>query len=391
VPLPVRYALFFVAAFLFVGIYVPFWPLWLASRGLTPEEIAIAVAVTTWLRAVGPPIAADLADRSGERWRAILVLQVATFLTYPLFGLADGLWAVLAVTVLTVLVHSPIYPLVDNLAMQSAHERGFDYGRVRLWGSLSFIATASASGAFIAVRPAGELLWLMVGVIGLALLSVLTLPRARSRPVRAGRGPMRTLLGNRTMLAFLACVGLIQASHAAYYGFATLHWQAHGYSEVVIGALWAEGVIVEVMLFAFSGAVVGRVGPKRLCALAIVAALIRWTVTGATTDLAALVAVQALHGLTFGATHLAAMHFILRAVPAELSGTAQSLYSGPGVAMTTGIAILVAGWLYSVDGGWAFYAMAGTACLAGLAWLALVRRWDGGRLAELSPASAAAG
>jgi PPP family 3-phenylpropionic acid transporter len=152
----------------------------------------------------------------------------------------------------------------------------------------------------------------------------------------------------------------------------------------VIGALWAEGVIVEVLLFAFSGAVVARLGPKRLWAIAIAAALVRWTVTGTTTHIVALVLAQALHGLTFGATHLAAMHFILRAVPPELSGTAQSLYSGPAVAVTTGIATLVAGWLYKFDGGWAFHAMAGTSLLAGVAWLALVCRWDGGRLMELS-------
>jgi PPP family 3-phenylpropionic acid transporter len=388
VSLPVRYALFFIAVFLFVGIYVPFWPLWLASRGLNAEEIAIVVAAATWLRAIGPPIAADLADRHGERWRVIVGLQVATFATYPLFALTEGLWAVLAVTLVTVLVHSPIYPMVDNLVMQSAHERKFDYGRVRLWGSMSFIATASASGAFVAARPAGELLWLMVAVVGLALAAVLALPRTRPPPMRPGRGPARTLLANRTILAFLACVGLIQASHAAYYGFATLHWQANGYSETVIGVLWAEGVIVEVILFAFSGAIVGWLGPTRLWALAIAAAVVRWTVTGATTDVVALVLAQALHGLTFGATHLAAMHFILRAVPAELSGTAQSLYAGPGVALFSGIATLVAGRLYATDSAWAFFAMSAVALLGGVAWLVLARRWHGGRLPELSPARA---
>jgi PPP family 3-phenylpropionic acid transporter len=385
---PIRFSLFFVAAFLFVGIYVPFWPLWLASRGLDAEEIAIVIATTTWLRAIGPPVIADLADRHGERWRTIVALQIATVLAYPLFALADSLWTILLVTVASVLVHSPIYPLVDNMAMRSAHERGFDYGRVRLWGSLSFIATASLAGGFVAARPAGELLWLLVAVSVLALAAAFGLPRARPAPFRPGRGPARTLVGNRTFVAFLACVGLIQASHAAYYGFGTLHWKAHGYSEEVIGALWAEGVIVEVALFAFSGAVVARLGPKRLCAIAIAAALVRWTITGWTTDLAALIAAQALHGITFGATHLAAMYFILRAVPPELSGTAQGLYAGPAVAVTTGIATLVAGRLYGVDGGLAFQAMALAALLAGIAWLVAIRGWNGGRLIEVEAARA---
>jgi PPP family 3-phenylpropionic acid transporter len=82
------------------------------------------------------------------------------------------------------------------------------------------------------------------------------------------------------------------------------------------------------------------------------------------------------------------MHFILRAVPTELSGTAQSLYAGPGVALFSGIATLVAGRLYATDSAWAFFAMSAVALLGGVAWLVLARRWHGGRLPDLSPARA---
>jgi PPP family 3-phenylpropionic acid transporter len=387
VSLPVRFALFYVAIFLFVGVYVPFWPVWLASRGLNAEEIGIVLALAHWLRAVGPPVVSNFADRRGERWRVIAVLSGVVAAAYPLYALAGGLWGILAVTALVILLQTPVYPLVDNLVMLTAHERRFDYGRVRLWGSLSFVGAATATGAVIVDRPASLLLWLIVAALVITFLMVFLLPRTRPPAARSTRGPVRTLLANRTIITFLACVGFAQASHAAYYGFATLHWRSAGYSEEIIGALWAEGVVVEVALFAFSGAVVARLGPQRLLAIAILAGIVRWTMTGATTNLGALVFVQALHGLTFGAAHLAAMHFLLRAVPVELSGTAQSLYSGPGMAVTTGLATLLAGWLYKADGGSAFYAMAATSFLAGIAWLALVRQWDGGGLHGLVSAA----
>ena len=47
-------------------------------------------------------------------------------------------------------------------------------------------------------------------------------------------------MSNRVFVIFLIAVGLVQASHAAYYGFATIHWRAAGLSDAVIGALWAE-------------------------------------------------------------------------------------------------------------------------------------------------------
>ena len=94
---------------------------------------------------------------------------------------------------------------------------------------------------------------------------------------------------------FLIAVGLVQASHAAYYGFATIHWRAAGLSDDVIGALWAEGVLAEIVLFAFSGAVVRRLGPVRLLLLGAAAGIVRWAIIGSTTDLVAVAGVQWLH------------------------------------------------------------------------------------------------
>ncbi len=72
---------------------------------------------------------------------------------------------------------------------------------------------------------------------------------------------------------------------AAYYGFSALHWQAAGLSEATIGWLWAEGVAVEVLLFALSGAVMARASPAALLMLAALAGMLRWTVLASSTDL----------------------------------------------------------------------------------------------------------
>ena len=121
--------------------------------------------------------------------------------------------------------------------------------------------------------------------------------------------------------------------------------QAAGIDAAIIGALWAEGVIAEIILFIYSGKLVQRTGPVAFLVLAAGAGIIRWSVLGATTDLAALVAVQGFHAFTFGAAHVAAMHFIAREIPAEFTATAQSLYSSFAVGTTMALALLAAGWL----------------------------------------------
>jgi len=96
--------------------------------------------------------------------------------------------------------------------------------------------------------------------------------------------------------------------------------------------------------------------------------------------LAALIPLQTLHTLTYGASHLAAMHFISRAVPESAQGTAQALYATVASGLLMGGATLVSGWLYASAGERAYLSMAALAGL-GLAGALVVRaRWTGGLL-----------
>ncbi len=171
----------------------------------------------------------------------------------------------------------------------------------------------------------------MLALLALNLLACLQMPeepgsrRARpSRPASAGCWRLPGLL--RLVLA----AGLIQVSHALYYGFASLHWRAGGLGETVIGWLWAEGVVAEVLLFAAAGAVLRKLDPPRLLTLAGGLAVLRWCLTAAGSDLALLIPAQALHGASFGAVHLATMHQLRDRVPPELLASAQGFYAAIG-------------------------------------------------------------
>jgi PPP family 3-phenylpropionic acid transporter len=40
--------------FLVVGIQLPFWPIWLAARGLSAREIGIVLAAAIWVKVLRP-------------------------------------------------------------------------------------------------------------------------------------------------------------------------------------------------------------------------------------------------------------------------------------------------------------------------------------------------
>lgn len=354
----VRLSALYGGIFLVIGIMMPFWPVWMKSKGLSASEIGLVIAAGSIFRVFASPFIARLCDRTGERKRPIITLAVIALALFLPFALADGFWAILGLQALFVSAFGPLMPIGETLTMLGAKRQGLNYGRIRLWGSLTFILGASGVGFFLKGADP-SLIWTTIA-LALAVLVAATIfiPDFRAEPGGKDGAPISRVLRDRTFLAFIAATACIQGSHALLYGFGTLNWLRLGFDEDVIGMLWAEGVIAEVILFVFAADAIKRVGPSRLIALAGLACVVRWSLTGFAESLPLIVLLQLLHAFTFGAAHLGAIFFISQRMPEEVSATAQTLYalmvSGLGVGLTS----FAAGHLYEAFAGRAFVAMA---------------------------------
>jgi PPP family 3-phenylpropionic acid transporter len=202
--------------------------------------------------------------------------------------------------------------------------------------------------------------------------SVLAAPR--SLKLADAFGLMRAPL----FLLFLLAASLIQASHALYYSFGTLNWRALGISDGVIGVLWSVGVIAEVALFAASGRIIAYCGTARLLMFAGLAAILRWGVMAFDPPLLILGPLQTLHALSFGAAHLAAIHFLTHAIPEDRTATAQGVYAAAVAGLALGIATIASGPLYGAFAGEAYGAMAALAVLGAAGAYRLTQVWRGG-------------
>lgn len=367
-----RLAAFNAAAFLVIGVQLPFWPVWLAGHGLDPQQIAGVFAAAIWAKVVATPAIGALADRIGRCRAVMAALAGIACLAYAALWPVRGLWPLLALNLVAGVAQSALLPLGDALTLAAVRERGLDYGRIRVWGSLSFILASIGGGAALAAMPAPEgpdnrvLVLVLVASLLLvgACLAIPSSPAERrgadhvasaaaSRWQAIGR-----LLSNSRFWLLVVSASALQASHQVYYGFGTLYWRGLGFSETVIGVLWAEGVVAEVVLFWYGAPIVARLGPLGLLALGGVGGIVRWSLMGLVPGLPAAAAVQMLHALTFGASHLGAMYMLARSVPPEAAASAQSLYAALSAGLGSGLVMLVAGTLYAAYGGQAYLFMA---------------------------------
>lgn len=360
-----RVALFYMAIFTVPAIHMPFFPIWLKDRGMSAAEIGILLALGTWLRLLANPFVAHQVDRRGNQRLAIILLAWASALSFTLFLIPSGFWGIALCISIWALLWSPIIPLNENMAMMGSVQRLFDYGRVRLWGSVSFMLVTVLGGLYLKGRSSDLVFWLiLVGVVLTALASHLLPSIERARVERHSRAPFRRLASNPVFMMFVSASALVQGSHAVLYAFGTIHWRSLGWADDIAGLLWGIAIIAEITLFVFAGALARRMGAANLLLLAAAFGAVRWMLSGVADSLTLWFLLQVTHAITFGAAHVGAMHFIGHHVRTELSATAQGLYSMTNGA-TIGLGMFLAGQLYAAFGGLAYIAMAVVSVIAG--------------------------
>ena len=387
-----RLSAYYGALFLIYGAHVPYFPLWLNGRNLTATEISIIVAAPFFLRLAVTPLLAVFADhRQNHRSMIILLSWLALGLVLGLSQMS-GFWSVFAVAVSFAIAVTSIMPLTETLAVSCVRAEGLDYGRVRLWGSLTFVLMGLAGGVLVERFGGAIGIWLLSFGAVLTVAAAHWLPSLNpvAAPSQVARAPLSRLdvmglVRSPQFLLFLLSVGCTQASHATFYTFGALHWQALGISSVSIGIMWALAVMAEVALFAWSRAITTRFGPIEMLIAGAAAAVVRWAIMSFDPPLAVLMPLQVLHALTYGATHLAAIHFIARAVPETAAGTAQALYASVAAGIIMGGSTLVSGPLFAAFGGGAYWLAAGLGAIGLGAAVMLAKQWDGGRIGARPP------
>ncbi len=300
--------------------------------------------------------------------RAVVQASLAAALAFPLLGLAHGhFWPLLAITLVFSFFWSATLPLVDAATLVWAERTGRVYGRIRLWGSLGFIALSLGMGVLAAHSGMAVFLPAMTAFLLLGWWSSRHLPFPQEAAAQEERTPAPDFLRwlqDRRLWFFLLAGLLEQASHGAYYAFYSIDVERHGYSSGLVGLLWALAVLCEVGFFWFGDRWIRRMGLPVTFFLAFLLTVFRWGVIGWWPGLLWIVLVQSLHAASYGAFHLAAVRWVYGHFPPEVRSRGMALYASTVYGAGGALGALGAGWTWSHWGpSGTFFAAASVAFL----------------------------
>jgi PPP family 3-phenylpropionic acid transporter len=343
-----RLSIAYFAYFSAIGIFTPFWSPYLELRGFDPFDIGVLLAVAAGVRAVGPLAFGWLSDASGRPTAILRLAALCSLVSFSLLPLLSGFFGFVVLTVLFGCGWNFIAPSLDAHTLARLGNTSARYGRVRLWGSLGFIAVSWLGGVIFERSGYGLMPYLMTALIAATLLTTMSIAEQRPAHKPAGTLGFAASLRSRPVWVALVVSTLIALSFGPYYTFFSLYLEGFGYSRGVIGFLWALGVIAEIGIFAAGGSMLARFSIRTLYFAAAAGTAVRWASIALFPEhIAILFAAQLLHSLGFAVLHFAIVLTAQRAFSTHAAARGQALFSSVGYGIGGMLGSLLGGILWS--------------------------------------------
>jgi PPP family 3-phenylpropionic acid transporter len=362
-----RLSAYYFFYFAFIGIFSPYWSLYLQMLGFDAREIAVLMSLLMVMRVFAPTVWGWLADRSGRRhWIVRLSADLSLIAYVGVFFGSSFPWLFGVMAVMS-FFWSASLPVVEATTFSVLKERTGDYGVIRVWGSIGFVLAVVGVGYFLDWAGVATLVWLALGAkIGIAL-SARSVPETGASARAAGAGPAWRVLVRSEVLAFFAACSLMAAAHGGYYTFYSIYLVDHGYSKGDVGWLWALGVIFEIGVFLQLPRLMGRFTIRQILVFSFACAVVRFTVIGwAVDNVWSIALAQVLHAATFGSYHAAAVAAVHHYFRGRHQAQGQALYTSLSFGAGGALGAVASGYTWETLGPAMTFSLASAAALLGL-------------------------
>ena len=325
-----RLSRFYFFYYFFVGLFTPYWGLYLQDLKFNAVEIGALLSLFHFSRIIAPNFWGWLADHTGQRAKWI---RLSSFL--GVLGFCGVFWAdtfylmfftMMAMSIFT----SSTLPLAESLTLShlSTSKENNSYSRIRLWGSVGFITAAFLLGYLIDIFSIKTLVWgLLLAQLTIFILTFY-IPEKKEQIIYPVKRSILNVIKNREVIAMLLGSGLMVSSHGLLYNFYSIFLTENNYSSFAIGALWSTGVIFEIFIFILMPKILKKINLKKILLISLALAVLRFFLIGNfVNNIYIIIFAQILHAATFGSFHVASIQIIEFFFNKDHHARGQSIYN----------------------------------------------------------------
>lgn len=347
----------------------------MGHRGFTLDQTGAVLAAGAVGAVLGPFIAGQLADRSIPTERLLAASHLlGAVLVWFLAGV-DSFRPFLVLSLLYGLIYAPTLALTNSLAFAHLPNRDRDFGPVRLWGTIGWIAAGIAVGQLLlrvhtpvgadlvaveAAQNAGRADAFRISAILGVVMALYCLSLPHTPPTRDAKSKLafaeaiREIRRQPLITLFLLAVP-VSMIHQFYFVYtsqfvSTIQNESARASEFAAainqvlgvggGGLMTIGQMTELLVLACMPFVAPRVSRKTLLGVGLAAYAARMALFAYVPTISGVILGIAMHGLCFGCFIFVAFMVVDEWTSKDVRATAQNLFN----LVIIGIGIIVGSW-----------------------------------------------
>lgn len=351
--LEIRFSLAYLFFFALLGVWIPYLAVHLSLSGFGAAVIGMVFSLFLGTRIIAPFLLQPILKAGGDVYWCLAGSLLVALVSSALLLLSNELWSIVLATLIFSLCWNAALPLLETYCLSMIGADGGVYSRIRIGGSIGFVLASMSGGLIFSPFTLASFPLLATITLGLCVISIIALPRQRES------GSRKTLFLTQsqwrtTSLFFVSCL-MLQISHGVYYALFTPLLSAQGFSELEISSLWSVAVISEVGVFLIAARLFRRFSVAWVLGAGLLVSTVRWWLTPVVaSDLYWIFSVQLLHGVSFGASHAAAMIWLSKSLPAQSAIAGQALYSALCFGLGGAIGSAVGGLLWEIEPYYSF-------------------------------------
>jgi len=156
-----------------LGIFLPYFNLYCYHLGFSGLQIGILSALRSLAMVLFPMIWGALADRFQIRKPIYILCTLLSSAIWGLYLFFVDFWSMLLIAAFYGIFYAPIISFLEAVTMDVLGQEKKSYGRIRAWGSISFIVMVLVLGKIIDLYSIDIILILILaGSLILAAVSV---------------------------------------------------------------------------------------------------------------------------------------------------------------------------------------------------------------------------
>jgi len=354
---------FYFFYFATVGIFIPYWGLYLKESGFNPAQIGELSAMLSGTRIVAPILWGWIADRTGRNLR---IIRIAAFFTAAFFAgflFIHGYFWFAWITIGFSFFWNAALPQFEAVTLYHLKTEAHRYSRIRLWGSIGFIVAVLGVGRLLDYQPPDFIPIAITALMTLIWLVSLITPTIQAPHHEAATVGITQIMRRPELWAFLVVYMLLQFAHAPYYVFYSIYLKHYQYTASLTGFLWALAVFAEIVLFIYMLRILKRFSLRAILLISILLSVVRWLMIAWCVDyLWLMLFAQLLHAATFAGVHVAAIHLVHLYFGDRHQGKGQALYTSLTFGLGGMLGSYFSGYYWDLLGAEFVYSVSAALC-----------------------------